>query len=143
MGIGTLRRHYAVEVEASVSVEATDRGGPHEAVFDVVLDVTGVEITATDGAEQGATEAPVFGPQPEPETDAPADGVTEMVAPEVEVVVEDDTEAPASDVDRPERPALSGKGSGIEAWVTYALAQGKTDAEVDGLSRDQIAALFE
>lgn len=44
-------------------------------------------------------------------------------------------DAPPAD----EKPA--GNASG-EAWAEYAKAQGKTDAELDGLGRDEIRALF-
>ena len=86
------------------------------------------DATATEVGQ----EAPeVFGPAPE----APAGPADEAGTPASETAKVADPEA--------ERPPLSGKGSGIEAWVAYALAQGKPEAKLDGLSRDQLAALFE
>lgn len=38
-----------------------------------------------------------------------------------------------------ERPA---KGAKKDEWVTYALANGKTEEELEGLTRDQIVELF-
>lgn len=38
-----------------------------------------------------------------------------------------------------ERPGKSGTKA---AWTEYALANGKTEADLDGLKRDDIAALF-
>lgn len=40
----------------------------------------------------------------------------------------------------PEKPA---KGSKKEDWVAFALANGKTEEDLDGLTRDQIADLFD
>lgn len=40
------------------------------------------------------------------------------------------------------RPPIEGRGSGKGAWVEYAKSLGKSDDELDGLTRDEIAALF-
>lgn len=43
------------------------------------------------------------------------------------------------DGDQLERPGKSGTKA---AWTEFALANGKTEADLDGLKRDDIAALF-
>lgn len=42
-----------------------------------------------------------------------------------------------------ETPPKSGAGSSTEAWFAYALTQGKTEQDLDGLGRDEIIALLE
>ena len=42
-----------------------------------------------------------------------------------------------------EAPPANGRGSSIEAWVRYALTHGRTEQDLDGLTRDEIVALFD
>lgn len=43
---------------------------------------------------------------------------------------------------QPEQPPRHGTGSGVEAWREYALAHGRTEKDLEGMSRDDIADLF-
>lgn len=76
-------------------------------------------------------------------TTAPAGLVTTETASVAAPVVDKSTseestgEKSTSEAERPQ-----GGNATKAAWVEYALAHGKTEEELDGLKRDEIAALF-
>jgi len=53
-------------------------------------------------------------------------------------VLTDHTQSPAV---VGERPPLTGRGSGKESWTAFATSNGYAESDLDGLTRDQIAAL--
>jgi hypothetical protein len=40
------------------------------------------------------------------------------------------------------KPPTTGKGSGKDAWITYAKSLGHTDEQLEGLSYEQLVAMF-
>ena len=70
---------------------------------------------------------------PEPAPEADGDVVTTTTN-----LTEDGDPEPVG-----EMPPMNGKGSGRDAWHAYAKANGFDDAVLEGMSRDDIAALFD
>lgn len=130
MGLGTLRRYHTDEPAAAVEQQAPVAPVDDEAYAQLV------DSALPEAEALGDVEA-LAGVEVEAE---PVEVDAELVkVEEAPVEVATIEEVDVEEASRLEQPPLRGTGSGVDAWRAYATQQG---LEVDGMTRDEIAAIF-
>lgn len=152
MGIGALRRYHPTLDEKIADEAGVEVGDRFNEEGNKNLDGVTTSADAGQAAQSNVQSDPGSITQPPSAADAAAltgdltDEQREQLSGDAGKSNDDLTAdeqaklvAAASTVEQPPR---TGAGSSLEAWQAFARANGKTDSELDGLGRDEIAALF-